>query len=233
MTRCSWSFSLAAPLVVLLAVGLLGCAHDPPAASEPAPPPAAENPQFTQPVAEAQKRVNLYFQGVAASAAFKDCWSRVQGEGLARLAFHYKKTETSWTFEKVTSESAALPKGQDAVAEQCLQAALTGTSFPVLPENDREKTTEGFALHWTWPVPMPTTPEAMAARMQDDGGDGADVPGCSECVTRTEYPYGLKCVSKDSGGNLDCREHETNVCSWSPTTCLRGGFGMAGGVVMF
>jgi hypothetical protein len=81
---------------------------------------------------------------------------------------------------------------------------------------------------------MPQTKEEMAARMMDDGGgDGADIPGCSECVSRTEYPYGLKCVARESGGNLDCKEHASNVCSYSPTTCLRGSFGMAGGVVMF
>lgn len=177
--------------------------------------------------------MNNYLKPLAESTTFKDCWARVQGEGLIRLELVYKKAETHWAFERLTTETSALPKGQDVVAQQCLQAALTGTSFAVNADNEREKATEAFALHWTWPVPMPTTKEEFAARMNDGGGPGADVPGCSECVFRKDYPYGLECVAKESGGNLDCKEHGTNTCSYSPTTCLRGGFGMSGGFVMF
>ncbi len=106
-------------LVLLLWVALCGalgaCAHDPPAAAEPTSPPDT-NPKFTEPLADAQTRVNRYFQQVASTTGFKDCWSRVQGEGLLRMAFNYKKAEASWTFESATTEVSGLPKGQDAVA---------------------------------------------------------------------------------------------------------------------
>ena len=41
---------------------------------------------------------------------------------------------------------------------------------------------------------------------EGSGAGAVTVPGCSACVSRTEYPYGLKCESRKSGSDKDCEE---------------------------
>ena len=66
------------------------------------------------------------------------------------------------------------------------------------------------------------------------GGDGViTVPGCSDCVSNPNPPYGLKCESKKSGSQVDCEEISSNVCATTPKACLRGVFGGTSGVIMF
>jgi hypothetical protein len=106
------------------------------------------------------------------------------------------------------------------------------------PGEALERAAERFVVRLAVPVPLPAEGTQLTseqiARIKDGGGGGlGDVAGCSECVTRSEYPYGLKCESRTSGGHLDCKEHSSNVCSTAPTACLKGIFSGAGGVIMY
>lgn len=143
----------------------------------------------------------------------------------------YRKSGDGWAFEKVALTKSTL-SGQDAAALQCMQEALSATSFSVDTGDGRERAANEFVLRWVWPVPLPTKGSQMAARMSGSGGLG-DVQGRSDCVTRTEYPYGLKCVAKKSGGYINCQEHGTNTCSYGPSTCLTGTYGMGGRSVIY
>ena len=59
------------------------------------------------------------------------------------------------------------------------------------------------------------------------------VPGCSACVSNPNYPYGLKCEARSTGGNIDCEEISSNVCAVTKTVCLCGIFGGTSGVVIW
>jgi len=184
-------------------------------------------------VSLAQTRVNRYFLNTTGAPKLKDCWSRLKGEGMIAMDFTYRKSGGSWAFEKVAVTKSNLPKGQDAIAVQCLQDSLRTTSFSIDTGNSREQSAGKFVVRWTWPVPLPTTGTQLMARMSGGSGGLGDVAGCSECVTRSEYPYGLKCESRKSGGYIGCQEKGTNTCAYGPATCLTGTYGMAGGVVMY
>jgi len=216
-------------LVVALVVNLSACTYGRMGESQK---PQAQDQTFGENITTAQTRINRYFQNAVVTAAWKECWSRLKGEGLIAMDFTYRKAKDTWVFEKIAVKKSTLPEGQDAVALRCMEESARTTSFPVEMSNGPERAANAFVIRWTWPAPMPTTKEQMAARMIGGGGLG-DVAGCSECVERTDYPYGLKCESRDRGGHLDCREESTNVCSTASTSCLRGSFGIAGGVVIF
>lgn len=221
-------------LVLALTLAVAGCTQtaSPTVANDPkaqAPP----EDVFKEDLAEAQTRINRHFANVVSTTGLKDCLSRVQGEGLVAVDFIYTKSGGNWTFSKAGATKSNLDKSQDAVALECLTAAMGNASFPVETGNSPEAAPDTFLVRWTWPVPLPPTSDQVAARMIGGGGLGADISGCSACVRRTEYPYGLKCEDRERGGQGDCREHSSNVCSTAPTACLRGSYGVAGGRFIF
>jgi hypothetical protein len=191
---------------------------------------------FSDKGASALNRMSGYFQKSVVTSKLRENWSQLKGEGAVAMDFTYRKSGNSWAFEKVTVTKSTLPKDQEALAQRGMEEAARSTSFPMEPKEALENASDRFAVRLAVPVPLPaeggqlTTEQIALIR---GGGGLGDVSGCSECVERTEYPYGLKCESRTSGGHLDCREESTNVCSTEPTTCLLGIFSGAGGVIMY
>ena len=186
----------------------------------------------------AQNRIGHYLQESVVGPKLRSCWSQLQGEGAIAMDFTYRKSGDSWAFDRLSVTKSTLAKGQDFIAQQCMADSARATAFPVDSKEGLEMVAEQFVVRLSWPVPLPAVGAQMSsdqiARMTGTSGGGlGDVAGCSECVSRTEYPYGLKCESRASGGHLDCREHSTNVCSTAPTACLRGTFSGTSGVVMY
>jgi hypothetical protein len=207
---------------------LLACNRTPSAPKYPT--------SFSDKGASAQTRLSEYFQKSVVTSKFREQWSQLQGEGAVALDFTYRKSDNSWAFEKVNVTKSTLSKEQGAVAQRCVEDSARSTSFPMEPSEALEKAAEHFVVRLSVPVPLPPeggqlTSEQIAL-IKGSGGLG-DTAGCSECVGRTEYPYGLKCESRTSGGHLDCREESTNVCSTASTACLHGIFSGGRGVIMY
>ena len=212
-----------------LLIGPNGCTHDRQAVSEPS---NKKDEVFGESLAKGQTRLNQYFRSATLNGSFKDCWNQLQGRGLIGIDVQFTKTEVGWLFDLVEAQPLDLPEGQGALALQCMDTALRSTTFPVTPDNGPERVANAFVARWTWPVPLPATNEELVERYKDTGySDAADKPrGCAECVSRSEYPYGMMCEDKDRGGHLDCQEQatNTNVCDAAPTACVRGYWGVAG-----
>ena len=193
---------------------------------------------FNDKGASALKRLSDYFQKSVVTSTFRKNWSQLEGKGAIAMDFTYRKSAKSWGFEKLTVTKSTLPKEEEAVAKRGMEDAVRSTSFPVEPSEALEQASEQFVVRLSVPVPLPAEGTQLTneqiARIKG-GGDGGlgDIPGCSECVERGEYPYGLKCESRTSGGHLDCREESTNVCSTASITCLHGIFSGAGGIIMY
>jgi hypothetical protein len=188
--------------------------------------------------ASAQNRLGDYFQKSVITSKLRDRWGQLQGQGAIAMDFAYRKSGDTWAFEKVAVTKSTLAKEQEAVAERSMEESARSTSFPLEPGEPLEKVAEKFVVRMTVPIPLPPegaqlTSEQIALIKGGSGGGLGDVAGCSECVSRTEYPYGLKCESRTSGGHLDCREESTNVCSTAPTTCFQGIFSGSNGVIMY
>ena len=223
---------IGAALVLAFLIAMVACAHGGKPDTQTYP------TKFNDNGAPMQKRVSGYFQQSVVSPKLRDCWSRLQGQGAIAIDFTYRKSVNDWEFEKLIVTKSTLAKGQDALAQRCMEDSVRATSFPVDPKESLETAARQFVVRLGWSVPLPAEGTDMTgdqiARMMGGGAGGlGDVAGCSECVSRTEYPYGLKCESRKSGGHLDCREHSTNVCSTAPTACFHGVFTGAGGVILY
>ncbi len=209
---------LGTAAVVALAFSMLACRRTPPAYPT----------SFSDGGIAAQNRIGGYFSSSVASR-LRGCWSQLQGEGAVAMDVTYRKAGDKWTFEKVSMTKSTLPKGQESGAQRCVEESARDTAFPMEQSESLEKAAEQFVVRLGLPVPLPAegtqmTPDEIA-RMIGTGGGLGDIAGCSECVSNPDYPYGLKCESRKSGGHLDCKEHTSNVCSTAPTACLRGLFG--------
>jgi hypothetical protein len=226
----------SAVVVLGLAFVALACHRNPaPGEQGKQPPPGSS---YTDADAAA-KRVSAYLSSAVVTPKLRDCWGRVKGEGLVGLEVVYRKAGATWTFDKARATASTLAKGQDEVLRGCLEEAARGTTFPVEAGEAIENMANVYYLNLAMPVPLPpeggNVPEPQMARMIATGGGNGEVtvPGCSECVSRKEYPYGLKCESRSKGGHMNCEEISSNVCATDSTTCLRGAWGGLGGVVMF
>src|SRR5437016_280938 len=121
-----------------------------------------------------QQRLNRYFHS-SVIPKLKKCWSRVQGRGTIEIEHTYT-TDASrkWVVDKLTVGKSTLPRGQDAVALQCMQNSVRGTSFPAVGDESNART---YIVKWTWPVPFPAnaaqlTSAMFAARVNNGGGGG-------------------------------------------------------------
>lgn len=246
--------SLAAALLAST-VTLLGChsnrsccqptcqpACQPCAPAHPACTPAQVAPvyptSFSDKGANALIRLSEYFQKSVVTPKLREHWSQLQGEGAVAMDFTFRKSANAWTFEKVAVTKSTLPKEQEAAAQRSMDEAARSTSFPMEPKEALEQAATQFVVRLAVPVPLPAEGTQLTteqvARIKGGGSGGlGDVAGCSECVSNTEFPYGLKCESRSSGGHMDCKEHSSNVCSTAPTACLHGIFTGAGGVIMY
>jgi len=183
-----------------------------------------------------QNRINHYFHNRVVPK-IGDCWQGVKGQGTIAVEFNYKKGKSGWTAERMKVLGSTLTEGQDAVALQCLQDAVQGTSFPV---QDGDLSAEEFLVNWSWPVPLPRDLNAVAQRMIDTGGGGrgcggseGPAPACHDCfyipIVGISY-CGSTCV-----GYKNCRRTESG-CNMGPIEprCATGSlYGNLGGIVMY
>jgi hypothetical protein len=219
-------------VVFAFCVSLAACHRTPDVAPYPT--------SFSDQGASALNRLSEYFQKSVVTPKLRENWSQLQGNGAVAMDFTYRKSGDTWTFEKVAVTKSTLSKEQEAMAQRSMEESAHSSSFPMETNEALEKAAEQFVVRLAVPVPLPTegtqlTSEQIALiKGTGGGGLGGDAGGCSECVSRTEYPYGLKCESRSSGGHLDCKQGaNSNICSTLPTTCLHGIFSGSSGVIMY
>ena len=142
------------------------------------------NEQRLQKTVTTQQRINRYFHG-SVIPKLKNCWSRVQGRGTIQIEHSYARDASGkWVVEKLAAGNSTLPRGQDAVALQCMQDAVRGTSFPAEGDDGDSKQ---YAVKWTWPVPFPANmAEQTRAMFAANGPMGVGPCGgapasCYEC----------------------------------------------------
>jgi hypothetical protein len=216
-------------VAVALPVVMLACRRE-------QTPPAWAN--FSDEGVAAASRIGRSLQDSVVASKLRQCWGQLQGEGVVAMDLNYRKAGNTWTFDNVRVTKSTLAADQNAAAQRCMEESARGTSFAVEPREALESAASQFIVRLGWTVPLP--PEgtqlttAQLARMSGGSGPGViTVPGCSTCVPREEYPYGLKCVAKKTGSEQDCEEINSNTCAVTPKACLRGGFSGSGGVIMF
>jgi hypothetical protein len=126
---------------------------------------------------------------------------------------------------------------ENNTARQCVEASARGTSFPVDPGQALEAAAPEFIVRLGWSVPLPPKggeiSSTQMARMTGTGTGVITIPGCSDCVSNPDPPYGLKCEAKSAGRDVDCEEISSNVCATTPKACIQGVFGGKRGVIMF
>ena len=195
---------------------------------------ASAHPSFSDEGVGAQNRIGRYLQD-SVEPKLTECWSELKGEGVLAADLTYRKSGGNWTFDNVKVTTSTLPEEQQAIGHRCLEASARGTTFAVDSKEALEEAAPQFVARVAFPVPLPAkgTPvtDDQIARMVGTGGGAGEitVPGCSDCVPRTEYPYGLKCEAKKSGSNVYCEEFSTNVCATTPKASHRGFFGVTRG----
>jgi len=169
-------------VVVALAVTMQSCTRP-----CPMPRPDRGDKGFQDALAE-QKRINRYFHD-AVVPNLERCWGRVHGTGTVEIRYEFSKSTTGkWEFKDLELGRTDLPRGEDAVAAQCMQEAVAGTWFPV----DEHDEGEAFLIDWTWPVPLPADVKQQADEMfKDNGGGGTGCDGdgtaakCFKCKSAT------------------------------------------------
>ena len=179
-----------------------------------------------------QKRLNRYFH-TAVVPKLRTCWNRVQGTGTVAIEFTYTRAGSGWVPERLGVHRSTLPRGQEAVALQCMQDSVRATSFPV---EQGEAAQTKFAVTWTFPVPWPADASARASAMfSSKGGTGGGCDGhgapakCYLCVLSAVASCKTVCV-----GSKECKLSSDGGCQSTTGTCASGGlFGVAGGMVMY
>jgi hypothetical protein len=219
-------------IIVLTLFAALACKRDQTKPPEKAPATFSDNG------AAASGRIGKYLQDAVVTDNLRNCWGGLKGEGAVAIDMNYHKAGDNWTFDSARVTKSTLDEAQNAVALKCIQEAARETSFAANPKEALEVAAPNFVVRMGWSVPLPAkgteTSSIQMARMIGGGGNGViTVPGCSDCVSNPNPPYGLKCSAKSSGSNVDCEEISSNVCATTPRACLRGGFGGTKGVIMF
>jgi hypothetical protein len=198
------------------------------------PPPWAN---FSDEGAAAATRIGRSLQDSVVAPKLRQCWAQVQGAGVIAMDLSYRKAGQTWTFDSARVTKSTLSGDQNAVAQRCLEESARGTSFAVEPKEALESAASQFIVRLGWPVPLPPEGTKLTteqiARMGGSGPGEITVPGCSACVPRLEYPYGLKCAAKKTGSEQDCEEINSNTCAVTPKACMRGGFSGWGGIIIF
>ena len=214
--------------------------YEPPAPVSPGGvrlPVTAPSQPTTQPSAfdrtiATQKRLNRYFH-TAVVPKLRACWNRVQGAGTVAIEFTYARAGSGWVPERLGVHRSTLPRGQEAVALQCMQDSVRATSFPV---EQGEGAQSKFVLTWSFPVPWPADASARASAMFSAAGgtgggcDGEGAPAtCHTCVlTRGVASCKTVCVGHNICGKT------TWGCDEGGAKCASGGgFGLAGGMLMY
>jgi hypothetical protein len=224
-------------IALAMSLAVLACSGKPKEEAPPKDEGPNPRPGFSDDGAAARQRIGQYFQASVVDADMRTCWKALKGAGIVAADLTYRKNGGNWAFNTAEVKKTNLTDNQDALAQRCLEAAASGTSFTVDSKEELETRAELFVVRMGWPVPLPPeggeVSDSAMARMINTGGSVITISGCSTCELRGVPPYGYKCVSKSSGSEMDCEEVSTNVCATTPKACLRGGFGGTRGIVMF
>jgi len=216
-------------IILALSLGMAACTRN---IKEDAP----IYPGFNDEGAGVQVRLGHYLQDSVVNTKLRTCWGQLKGEGVIAMDFTYRKSGSNWAFENLKVTKSTLPQGQDATAQQCMEESARATMFSIDSKEALETVAPQFIVRLAFSVPLPAEGTQLTsdqiARMIGSGGV-ITVPGCSDCVRRTEYPHGLKCVSNKSGSNVDCEEINPNTCATTPKACLRGVFGGTRGIIIY
>ena len=197
--------------------------------------PSVPRPQITlAKTVTTQQRLNRYFHGQV-MPKLKNCWSRLQGRGAIEIEHVYTKDgKGNWMADKSTLVTSTLPPEQVALALQCMQDSVRGTSFPA---DGGDGKGNSYLVNWTWPVPFPSdaailTSSMFASKPKGGGGGGCDGRGalakCYDCVGSTT-------CKKVCVGYTSCSINYENGRSYcvAYNACASGGpFGVSGGTVM-
>lgn len=224
---------------VLVVVVFAACAKSkPPRPGEASqPPPGAL--AFHDDGVDMRKRLSGYL-GSKVTPEFRDCWSKVKGEGALAIDIEFRKAEKTWVFDRIVVQQSSLAKGQDVVAMGCLESAVRGTSFPVDPNDALEAAGPRMLARQGWPVPLPPEgerlpPNVVARRFGSGDAPGEiTVKGCSKCVDAENPPPFYKCESRDSDSGRDCEEKPPNGCAITPEPCVKDVIvAIHGGIIIF
>ena len=227
-------------VLCMLVVLLAACAKSGPARPEK---PNGQAPSrvltFHDGGVDMRKRLSGYL-GSKVTPEFRDCWSKVKGEGALAIDIEFRKAEKTWVFDRILTKQSSLGKGQETVAVGCLESAVRGTSFPADPNDALEAAGPRMVARQGWPVPLPADGERLASdvvarRFGSGGGLGEiTVKGCSKCVDAENPPPFYKCESRDTGSERDCEEKPPNGCATTPEPCVKDIIvGVIGGIIIF
>ncbi|MEO5824020.1 MAG: hypothetical protein ABIT71_26230 [Vicinamibacteraceae bacterium] len=186
-----------------------------------------------------QNRMNRYFHR-AVVPRMVSCWRGIRDAGTVSISFDYQRSGDQFVprASKIRESTLAAPVETER-ALACLQSAIVGTGFAVEAE---DKDIPAFALHWSFPVPMPEDLDAAAARivMLDNGsgpragqcgGSEGPKPACSDCffVPFASWSW----CSWSCAGYSGCKGADSG-CDLYPPKCVTGSlFGNIGGLVAY
>ena len=157
----------------------------------------------------------------------KPCWARLQGKGSVEVRYLFSDNRRGgWAFKSIQATRSDLPKGQEKAAADCMQRAVTSTSFP----KDAGVKASAYSLSWVWPVPLPPDSDPEMARRWGNtgGGEGTGCDGhgaAARCVTCSGSP--LTCVYVCVGAD-DCSVQATKPGGFD-SICTEGGQCASGG----
>lgn len=189
-----------------------------------------------------QQRINRYFH-TDVVPKLKRCWNGVQGEGMISIQYTYTNDASGrWAWDALAVDTSTLSKGQDAIALECMEQSVRGTSFPVEGGDTGDK----FVVIWSWPVPFPADADEQAKAMfaaKPAGGGGGGRGGCdgkgtkAKCIpdycagrNKDKCPPGLACV----GWWVCALSGAPDGKCILKAPCASGGpFGVAGGTIMY
>ena len=206
------------------------------------PPPPADSVSFTpteaapsvDPDVAAQNRINA-FMFVAVVPKVQSCWSKLQGSGNIVFKYTYRRTGTSWVWNKHEVESSTIDRGQDAAAVQCMTDAAKDTSFP-MEASEAARRGDEMNIHWEWPVPFPSDVKTLAMIISGGGGGGRE---CTKSCVKCDCPFrpGLgvvcSCASACSGYTAPCVLHaDQKGCNMRLPVCATGRMGGFGGTIV-
>jgi hypothetical protein len=182
----------------------------------------------------AQNRINSFFYA-AVLPRLAPCWKRVEGTGEIDFKFTYRRVGTNWVWQQQEVATSTLPKGQEAIAFQCMQDAARDTSFP-MEAAEAVRGSKELVLDWTWPVPFPPDVSALGRMIDTGKGGGRE---CTKSCVNCNCPFipgtgtRCECASSCSGYTAPCAlDADGKGCTMKLPECKSGRFGLGGGAVV-
>lgn len=187
------------------------------------------NEQRLQKTITTQQRLNRYFHSDVIPK-LRNCWSHLQGAGTIQINHNYTKDDNGkWVVKDLTIGNSTLPRGQEAIALRCMQAAVLRSSFPVASDDGDSKE---YVVKWTWPVPFPVNADeqtrVMFAAKGSSGASGCGYtsPNCVDCSNT-----GMSCIDVCNGYHY-C-QLVSGACHASYRCTTGSPFSVAGRTVLY